>query len=378
MSSPSKKAGRKGRNGGSKSGSRGVILSLVFSSMMFLSLLVVFDPIVAPKRPSAIHAGLDHFSSGHLKSFNETHVETAAVGREPILHLLREAGIDNLSPDQINKLPTWQHVLDLYGPDVVIVGKDRCADFRKKVPLTDRKVGVAGLFNTGTNLLDLHLMRNVHGVENLWQVPWGKHRMAEVKWNHTAKDMAKYRKEDVLPVVIVRDPLSWLQSMCTHPYAAKWRFGRHHCPNFIPNDGDREHFKNLKDVFQVRVKFDQQSSFSFTSLAHLYSEWHQQYLTADYPVLFVRFEDLVFSPRTVLSEIADCLGAKLTEPLKFQVKTSKAHGSGTDFVRAIIKTANADLRLNNLTAADMEYVQEHLDPKLMALFHYHAGSVHDA
>jgi hypothetical protein len=145
------------------------------------------------------------------------------------------------------------------------------------------------LVNTGTNLLDLHLQRNVHGVENIWQVPWGKHRMAEVKSTHTANGLEKYKKENVLPIVIVRDPLAWLQSMCNNPYAAHWRHAKHHCPNFIPNEDDRKNFHNLKDVFSVKVNFDQDSKYSFDSLVHLWSEWHRQYMDADYPVLFSTF-----------------------------------------------------------------------------------------
>jgi hypothetical protein len=80
---------------------------------------------------------------------------------------------------------------------------------------------------------------------------------------------------------------------------------------------------------------------------------------------------LVFSPRAVLSEIADCLGASLSEPLQFQVKSSKSHGSGTDFIQAMIKTVDARLRLHNLTLQDREYAEQHLDPKLMKMFHYH-------
>jgi hypothetical protein len=87
----------------------------------------------------------------------------------------------------------------------VIVGKDECAAFREKVPADQDRLSVAGLFNTGTNLLDTQTQKNIKMPKAiLWQVPWGKHRMAEVKWNHTAANMEKYDKNHVLPVVIVR------------------------------------------------------------------------------------------------------------------------------------------------------------------------------
>jgi hypothetical protein len=60
----------------------------------------------------------------------------------------------------------------------------------------------------------------------------------------------------------------------------------------------------------------------------------------------------------------------MSEPLKYQVKSSKGHGSGSGFVKAIVKTANAEMRMNNLTQADIEYADQHLDPFLMQAFRY--------
>lgn len=244
--------------------------------------------------------------------------------------------------------------------------------FREKVPKKDRILGVAGLFNTGTNLLDTQMRKNIklpHA--SLWQVPWGKHRMEEVKWNHTAAGMAKHDKDHVLPVVILRDPFAWLQSMCAHPYAAAWRHGPHHCPNLVPSDGDRQQYKVLPhESFAVTIKFDKQMVYHYTSLVHLWSEWYRQYLTADYPVLLIRFEDLVFQPVTVLREIADCVDGTLASEIQYQVKSSKPHGSGTDYIKALIKTADTELRARNLTADDAEFARAHLDPDLMKLFHY--------
>lgn len=79
---------------------------------------------------------------------------------------------------------------------------------------------------------------------------------------------------------------------------------------------------------------------------------------------------LVFQPRVALAEIADCLGATLREPLHYQVKSSKGHGSGSDFFNVIMKTADSSKRLHNLTMADRKYLEEHLDPFLMDTFGY--------
>ena len=104
-------------------------------------------------------------------------------------------------------------IVDLYGDKVVIVGKEDCQRFRENTPQDQIRLAVAGMFNTGTNLLDNMIRKNIKVPKaSLWQVPWGKHRMAEVKWNHTAKGMDdSIDKNKVFPVVVIRDQFSFLQ-----------------------------------------------------------------------------------------------------------------------------------------------------------------------
>ena len=121
--------------------------------------------------------------------------------------------------------------------------------------------------------------------KTLWQVPWGKHRHASVKWNHTANRFGGIDKHHVLPLVIIRDPFSWMQSMCKHRYAARWRHQPSHCPNLVPNEDDKASFAHLQDAFQVVVKYDEQERVFYKSLVHLWSEWYREYFEADYPLL---------------------------------------------------------------------------------------------
>lgn len=60
----------------------------------------------------------------------------------------------------------------------------------------------------------------------------------------------------------------------------------------------------------------------------------------------------------------------LNTPIRYQVASSKTHGSGTDYIKALIKTADAKGRPYNMTAADMEYATKHLDARLMVTFNY--------
>lgn len=67
------------------------------------------------------------------KNQQEHSMPSGGGGREPILNLLREAGIP-LDPvkDQklIEELPTWSEVTELYGDKPVIYGLDRCEEFQ--------------------------------------------------------------------------------------------------------------------------------------------------------------------------------------------------------------------------------------------------------
>lgn len=172
--------------------------------------------------------------------------------------------------------------------------KEWCDVYRSRVAPKDRLLGVAGMFNTGTNYLEIILNNNILNVEQdiLWQVPWGKHRMEYVKNNHTAPEMDIYNKDNVLPIVVIRDPFPWMQSMCKSPYAAQWTHHKFHCPNLIFSKLDKHRYKHIQQFknpnipsFEVTVGFDNDNEVVFDSLAHLWSEWYELYYNAKYPRL---------------------------------------------------------------------------------------------
>ena len=73
-----------------------------------------------------------------------------------------------------------------------------------------------------------------------FQVPWGKHNPAAWKHKTVVKNRGyNFNHDDVLPVVIIKDPVNWIHSMCKHPYGASWRHTAKHCPNLVPNKKDK-------------------------------------------------------------------------------------------------------------------------------------------
>ena len=121
-----------------------------------------------------------------------------------------------------------------------------------------------------------------------WQVPWGKHTAAKLKYNYSAPLSENITKDDVLPVVTVRNPYDWMISMCQHSYTAEWSkiendSGKNQiCPHLVyANSTSIE-----KWPVEVTVKLGDRY-LKFSSLAHLWNEWYSQYeRDAEYPVSF--------------------------------------------------------------------------------------------
>ena len=148
---------------------------------------------------------------------NPTTSSSAVATQHPIQVLLQQAGIDWTTVNTTSpKLPSMTTLNALYGKlseGPVILGMETCRTYQETVKYEDRYTAVAGMFNTGTNAMQFHLQHNIDNLKYAWQVPWGKHRMEFVKHNHTAPGLAKFVKEHALPVVVIRDPFHWMQSM---------------------------------------------------------------------------------------------------------------------------------------------------------------------
>lgn len=137
------------------------------------------------------------------------------------------------------KLPTQQEVSVLYGDDPVVYGMETCEQFRNNVQQVQSEanyreravptVRVAGLFNTGTNAMAVSLARNLEQDYQLWDdkvrtkfarkrdqlfnVPWEKHVPLRFRDGNVVVQDQGIDFRLVLPVVLVRDPYWWMQSM---------------------------------------------------------------------------------------------------------------------------------------------------------------------
>eukprot|EP00804_Cyclotella_cryptica_P006973 CCRYP_007099-RB/>CCRYP_007099-RB protein AED:0.31 eAED:0.31 QI:230/1/1/1/1/1/2/791/345 len=219
-----------------------------------------------------------------------------------VLEYFKEARVI-LRDGDLQNLPTWSQIESIIGKRPVILGLDRCEIYRSKVPPLRRMLGASGMFNSGTNLVTRLLKENCviperfdyygpgsskekYGIR--WQVPWGKHTAAKLKYNYSAPLSENITKDDALPIVTVRNPYDWMRSMCQHSYTAEWSKNekgprkKQICPHLVYTNSTSEE----KWPVEVTVKLANQY-LTFTSLAHLWNEWYAQYeQDADYPVSF--------------------------------------------------------------------------------------------
>lgn len=332
------------------------------------------------------------------------------ITAEPLVDLLRHTNV-SLSRKEIEALPTWKEVLARFGAKPRILGLETCAAYRREVPRKNKRaIAPAGAFNSGTNLLYSLLANNCRvsaknpntlsktGVD--WQVNWGKHQSPRFRFNNTVRDWKN--NSAYLPIVVVRDPWTWLQSMCRQNYAAIWYHvpgPEGHCPNLIPSDVEQKWFsKSRSDVARyfrydkpkvqnvllkanftldmktvpVNVRYKNEVA-RHQSLAHFWKEWYQEYYDAKFPRLMIRLEDLVFHPYDTLKPICDCVHGELARKDNFTLE-GESIKEGND--RAHSRTQKTDLisafslhlrsnRTHGMTLEDKEFAQNVLNDSVV-------------
>lgn len=212
--------------------------------------------------------------------------------KEPLLQVIAAAGV-SLTTDLCRTLPSWENVTKLYGKGPIIEGLDSCNAYRDLIQTRGAKPRpkIAGLWNTGTTALSKSFNINMELYSDnesiaFPTVTWGKHTVLRYKYNVTWPRGNKEDRDLILPVVIVRDPYRWMQSMCTAHYGASWPVIDHRCPNLIPTPKEIAAKPELGATFIVDHK-NYQAGYRFhtpyESLAQMYSSWYSDYFNASFP-----------------------------------------------------------------------------------------------
>ncbi|KAJ1446275.1 hypothetical protein M885DRAFT_547096 [Pelagophyceae sp. CCMP2097] len=277
----------------------------------------------------------------------------------------------------------------------IIVGEEQCAAFRSMTS-DRRRPAAAGLFNTGTNFLwkllrnncimphecpgrdgrmydaearvgaESWVYRNADCSPFLLQAPWGKHNPLHWRGEHTAENMDRVNVSEVLPVAVIKDPLTWFRSMCKMSYAAEFRHGHCQC---CPSPLMRTHSV-------VRWRKEREPA-TYASIVHMWSRWNAEYFDSDVPRLMVRYEDLLWRTEATTKRVCDCVGGKM-RPVFKEIESSAKQGPAHGFADAkkadlARKYGNESNRYGNLVAADLEYLNKNVDHRLVDKFHYGAS-----
>ena len=163
----------------------------------------------------------------------------------------------------------------------------------------------------------------------------GKHTPVQFRHDHLAPKNEDNNPDDCLPIVTIRNPFTWMKSMCRIPYSAKWdrsdagTGGKNMCPHLVYADGPSA--GGTRTPVGLEYKFSGHT-LSYDSLAHLWNEWYAGYWRdADFPFLMVRLEDLVFRQYETTRIVCDCAGGMIPPEDGFRyiihsAKTGPAHG----------------------------------------------------
>lgn len=302
------------------------------------------------------------------------------------------------------ELPSVEEIQSLYGNRTHILGLDRCEEYRNSVSPENRLIGPAGLFNSATNLLVSLLRFNCVNVarvnqdfENftdgiLYQAPWGKHNPLSWRLHHETKStMGRLDQRDFLPIVMVKDPVSWMASMCRHPYEARWPHYTEHCPNLVPNKVDRRHSSRLGSggTIGLKVKFatrhfgdepipdeSDKTFIPYKSLVDFWNTWYHEWYDASFPRVMIRFEDLLFHAEETVAQVCTCWGGTMRSEFRYVKNSAKGqkgpHAGSAGFLASLVTYGNSTLRNKGILTdqRDVLYARKNLDEELMTAFGY--------
>lgn len=318
------------------------------------------------KRTSKAFGYADHpFDPLHIPPRDDTafyrYASKEEMGANYTIQVLQSMGVNHselVERGLLKEIPPWWQILDNYGNEPIILGLERCEKFRERVHR--RHVGPAGLFSTGTNLLQQLLFDNCIPAPplkrrprqfNLYQAPWGKHNPASARLFHIAKNQEARNQSATLPVVAVRHPYTWLYALCKSPYSLAWMHQQEFCDRSLnlqvpvqANFGALR-LRPTKNGSTATTTATPRSgrNMTYESLIHVWREWNLEYFQqVEFPMLMVRFEDLVFRPKQVIEQVCHCAGGKVKERPFWYLTDSANLGPGhgmqrSDLVSAVIR-----------------------------------------
>ena len=218
------------------------------------------------------------------------------------------------------------------------------------------------MFNTGTNtllnLMHLNCRFDSVGRHTLWQAPWGKHNPHSWRGHHWAPQFGegawRPNPESIFPVVVVKDPATWMKSMCRNQYESRFKHARsHHDPERCPTPVDET---------QVVMRYQPDRPSHYDTLVHFWRDWHGEYVNTTRPRLMIRFEDLLFDSANTVRTVCECVGGTMKPKFEQEEEVSKDRSLGhvgpvNDRARALSLYASEAKRFDHYTRADLDLLR---------------------
>jgi len=181
-------------------------------------------------------------------------------------------------------------------------------------------------------------------------------------------------QDHVLPVVMIKDPLTWMSSMCVHRYGTVLEgggggAGAGVCGRLVGEKGGGGGVSVTVPYAKGRVRYD--------NWIDLWNTWYKDWMeVTSFPRIFVRYEDLIFHAEETIKTVCDCAGGEMkNEEFRYREDSAKGEGGphkgGNGFVNAVMKYGNETFRDAVLTrAVDRDFFRKNIDYGLMRTFGY--------
>lgn len=235
------------------------------------------------------------------------------------------------------------------------------------------KVLMLGLFNTGTNLLQKLLEKNFGGIHDLrGDLEIWKH----IKPSHLRSQLKAIGKpnqlKDALILAVVRDPMSWLQSMRKAPYDLGACMRRSDWPT-AGCTFPAPHWYTSSILYPDKT-LAHKEAFQVQNIESVWNDWGTEYNNLEHiglgKTVVVTYEEMVMDTEGVLGRIAAALGKPAPKKVEQQHGPAKFHGNSLGRLAAIQKLESKSY-LKTYTDKQRHQVCDRLDKALMHKRLYH-------
>eukprot|EP01084_Bolivina_argentea_P303977 524913_1 len=247
---------------------------------------------------------------------------------------------------------------------------------------------IKGMYNTGTNALAGYMNLNCKNRNNhtnfIKNVKSTKHKMVE---HSSHKAIQQLFTDKVLLLFIIKDPLTWIKSMCHHPYDVTLRdmngeiiFGRDIVEGIYENDTLSTCINGTyrMDTYLTKQWGDGMNhTKEWNSFEQYYNEYYMKPFQLDeiinnnqkynfeYAFVMIRFEDLLFNTEIIIKQLCQCVNGFVDE-----FETYGIFKEGASQREEALKKYLPKNRYNNYTQVQLSFIQRNIDHLLLNIFEY--------